>query len=143
MTILYYIAACFLFCIINGEIDAWKTKRATRDPTKKGPNHPANAGFYAALITGCALVEGMLNGFNWRLLALVVCLLTERCLVFDQYLNVRRFGWKGFTYQPENPKSGIDRIENVIFGHKRAWAWSNAVYLVVLVVFVVGLIISI
>lgn len=58
-----------------------------------------------------------------------ISLLFLRSLVFDQYLNVRR--GKGFTYQPQDPDSFVDRMENKVFGHKRAWALSNLLYLII------------
>jgi hypothetical protein len=62
---------------------------------------------------------------------LTLAMLAVRPLVFDQYLNVRR--GKPFNYQPANPDSWVDRMENRLFG-KRAWAMSNAVYLAGLLV---------
>lgn len=106
---------CFAYNILNGEWDAWKIKR------HKKVNHAMNAGFYIAIIIGICFVG------DWKM---CFSLFALRPLVFDHYLNLRR--GKELNYQPQNPESVVDRIENKLFG-KYAWVLSNLCYLIIFI----------
>lgn len=108
---------CFAYNILNGEWDAWKIKR------HKKVNHPMNAGFYIAIVIAICFVG------DWKM---CFSCLAQRPLVFDTYLNIRRFGLKGAAYQPQSPDSVVDRMENKLFG-KYAWALSNLSYLIIFI----------
>jgi hypothetical protein len=95
---------------------------AIRINNNKKVSHEANAGLYLAfIIVVCFLV-------SW---IAAVPLLALRPLLFDSWLNQRR--GKPYNYQPETPDSFVDRMENKIFGHKRAWLLSNLFYLVLFI----------
>jgi hypothetical protein len=98
--------------MLNAEHDAARINK------HKKVSHEANAGLYIAfVIVVCFLA-------HW---IAAIPLLSLRPLVFDSWLNTRR--GKPFNYQPIAPDSFIDRMENAVFGHKRAWLLSNLLYL--------------
>lgn len=105
--------ACILECIINAFIDSRKIKR------NKKVNHEANAGLYIGLVVVCCAFTDY-----WQAIPLL-CL---RPLIFDNVLNLLR--GKPLMYQPINPDSVVDKFENAVFGHKKAWAISNLLYLI-------------
>jgi hypothetical protein len=83
-------------------------------------NHGKNGLLYGLYIITCVLFSSST--------LLAVALLSLRPLIFDQALNVMRK--LPLNYQPVNPDSAVDRLENGVFGHKRAWMMSNMIYLI-------------
>lgn len=99
-------------CLITAEVDAYRFKR------NRKTSHFMNLFMALSLAGFFVLTSGWLVG-------LAVVFLVP--LVFDPYLNHRR-GLR-FNYQPEKPDSLIDKMENAVFGHKRAWLLSSLLYL--------------
>lgn len=109
---IYAIVITFVTSVLNAEYDALLIRRG------KKPNHAMNLFMCLSLVGFLCLVQGFMIGLP---------MLFFVPLVFDNWLNFRR--GLSFRYQPENPDSKIDQLENKLFGHKRAWLMSNLIYL--------------
>lgn len=122
MTSLISISLCIIFCILNAEYDAWKFKKQEKI------SHFNNGLIYCLFVAAISFTVGWVATMDaFFVLWLTFAMLCVRPLVFDQWLNVRR--GKPLNYQPMAPDSVIDKMENSLFGHKRAWVVSNAIYL--------------
>lgn len=126
---IYAIAICFVYCIINAEWDAWKFRGG------KKADHNANGGLYIALVIGLCVGLTMIEGYKHTVWLLIIALFCERQLVFDNYLNLRRRD-RPINYHPLKPEAWLDRQEIRIF-RKDIWERSNLTYLIIFIFCVV------